>query len=564
MAGNILTPSSLWADFSINKIPSAVVDAEKKKGDVLISHLRIQGRSTKGGDVSIAGVMVRNAEQSNAPGILLVQDFSDGLDETFATYLAGKGYTVLLIDVAGKEDDKQFYTVYPQDVSYANYQSVKDSLYQFEGSAKESCWYEWFCVARYALAYFDSLPFVSQIGGVGIGEASPIMWQTAAIDKNLSCAVFALNAGWNIYRGYNKFGTQEIPQFSDDVMKVLAGIEPQSYAPHIHCPSLTVVALNHDKFDSDRAYDTVSRIPESTYSALYYSPATDGFIGEQGCENILLFLKEFLVKGNSLAMNMPFGVGIKSELKDGKIIVEVTPDPQGLERVWLFVSEGEETPALRAWTRTEKFLEKDGDTYKFEYTPYHKSNIALFFASVEYKNGFCISSNIISKRFSEEEVKSGYKSAVKYSSRYENAESVFFAKNTFDLKPTGIDLKNKNKVFVKNGTMGIEGAGCASGLASFTVNSIKYKPNDDAILMLDVMARKQSILTVKLVTDYYGNRMEYIAKAQINGAKAWNNIKIERTSFKSEQGMVLKSYQKIQAIEFHSPESFLVNNILWI
>lgn len=564
MAGKILTPSVLWADFAINKTPSAVVDKEKKKGEVSISHVRIHGRSAKDGNVSIAGILVRNTELKVAPGILLVQDFCEGLDETFAVFLATKGYNVLLIDLVGKNDKSDFNTIYPQSLSHANYEQVKDSLYSFDGSAKESCWFEWVCVTRYALAYFDSLPFVSQIGGIGVGEAATVMWQTAATDKKLACAVLALNAGWNIYRGYNKFGTEEIPQFSDDVMKVLAGIEPESYAPHITCPTLTVVSLNDELFDSDRAYDTVSRIPEGTFGALLYSSSTEGFIDENGCSNILIFLKEFLIKGNVLATGMPSNIAIKSEIKDGKIIIEVTPDSDGVKDISLMCAEGEENSALRTWTKTEKFIEKNGDTYIYEYTPYHKSGTAYFFATVSYRNGFSISSNVICKRFTDKEIKFGYKNTVMFSSRNENAESIFVSKRLTDTKPYWIDIKGKNNVFTKSGTMGIVGVGCNNTLVSYCVNSVKYKPNDDCILMLDVMAKNSTTLTVKLVTDYFGEKVEYSAKVTVKGAKAWNNIKIERTSFKSELGMVLKTYEKIQAIEFIAQESFLINNILWI
>ena len=564
MAGKILTPSILWADFAINKTPSAVVDKEKKKGEVSISHLRINGRAVKDGNVSIACVLVRNTELKVAPGIILVQDFSEGLDETFATFLATKGYNVLIVDIVGKTENSDFYTVYPQSLSHANYEQVKDSLYSFEGSAKESCWFEWVCATRYALAYFDSLPFVSQIGGMGVGEASTVIWQTAATDKNLTCAVIALNAGWNIYRGYDKFGLKEIPQFSDDVMKVLAGIEPESYAPHVTCPTLTVVALNDERFDSDRSFDTVSRIPEGTMGSLYYSASTEGFIDEKGLSNILIFLKEFLLKGNVLATDMPFGVGIKSEIKDGKIIIDVTPDPQGLKEISLMCAEGETNPALRTWSKTEKYISKKDDTYRFEYIPYHESSSAYFFASVSYRNGFSICSNIICRKFTEKDIKQGYKNTVMFSSRSENAESIFVCKKPLDMKPYWIDIKGKNNVFAKSGTMGIVGAGCNGTMVSYCVNSVKYKPKDDCILMLDVMAKKSTTLTVKLITDYYGDKTEYSVKVSVKGLKAWNNIKIERTSFKSQIGMVLKTYKNVQAIEFSAEEGFLVNNILWV
>ena len=102
-----------------------------------------------------------------------------------------------------------------------------------------------------------------------------------------------------------------------------------------------------------------------------------------------------------------------------------------------------------------------------------------------------------------------------FSSRSENAESIFVCKKPLDMKPYWIDIKGKNNVFAKSGTMGIVGAGCNGTMVSYCVNSVKYKPKDDCILMLDVMAKKSTTLTVKLITDYYGDKTEYSVKVSV-------------------------------------------------
>ena len=447
MAGNILTPSAIWNNFNITDIPTAEVISQRKDGDIVFEHVIIEGKEVKDGKVQIFGVLAKNRQLSSAPGILLLQDFTHGVDERLVKSLAKSGYSVLSIDLAGEAQDGENYTKYPESLSHANYNRVKDNIYSIAKDATDTCWYEWTCATRYALKYFESLKEVTKVGGFGLGEAATVLWQIAATDPLLSCAVFALNAGWAGYRGIYKFGGMVEPQFSDDMYKFIAGIEPQAYAMHVKCPSLLLSATNSKLYDCDRAYDTLSRIDENVYSALHYSVGYRERVSGEAFSNAKIFFDEFLIKQN--ANSLPSEVEITVDIKDGAAVFSVQPQGSGVTNVYLYTAEETAEPAVRCWQRHSKSIIENGQ-YHFTVEPYPASGMIIAFAQVKYKNGLVIGSKIVSRKFKQDEIAPSYKSNIIYSSRFIDGESVFTAENQNDDNPSSINVTDKKRIFVKN------------------------------------------------------------------------------------------------------------------
>ena len=48
------------------------------------------------------------------------------------------------------------------------------------------------------------------------------------------------------------------------------------------------------------------------------------------------------------------------------------------------------------------------------------------------------------------------------------------------------------------------------------------------------------------------------------GGDVWQNVRIEQNKFKTPEGMILKSYEKIEAIEFDFDGECVINNVLWV
>lgn len=565
MAGTILTPNAIWKDFFIDGAVASEIKDERTENGVIITRLYLDGRKTADGQVKIFGVMAKSAQISLSPAILLVQNFEDGTDERIVVDLAKRGYTVLSVDLEGKKEGKADYTVYPDSVSYADYRNVKDSLMKVEGDACDTCWYEWTCAARYALKFLKDLPEVTSVGGFGIADAATVLWQVAGTDELLDCAVFALNAGWGGYRGIYKFGGKVEPQFSDDMYKYIAGIEPQSYAMHVKCPVLMLSATNSNVYDCDRAYDTVSRIKEDVYKAVHYSVGYRERISGEAYRNAVIFFGEFLMRGKTENPVVPKELDIKCEVTGGKVVAEVATESENLAEISLYVAEEAADPAVRCWRRVTEYSKTEEGKFVFDYSPYPLSGLVTMFAQARYKSGFTVCSNIIGKRFAEEEITFEYKDYIIYSSRTKDAESVLCAANQTGDYPNHVNINDRKRIVVKKGPISIEGATCEWGILTFKVGAQKYKPKDDAMLMLDVYVKEDGVFTVKLISDYFGAKTEYVASVKLIGGDVWHNVQLDRVKFKTAEGMSLKSYEKINAVEFNADGGeYLINNALWV
>lgn len=560
MSNELFTPITLWEDFCLEHPPIIEPIGEFVKNDVVLSRFYIKGRTLSDGDVKIYAVLAKNKLKSKMPAVFVVQDFKDAADETFITYLAERGYTALTFDYAGDSGINGNHSVYPNSISGINYKNCFNSLDAIKGDAKSTPWYEWGVTARYALDYLKSLDFVTNIGAIGIGEAGNLVWHLSATDDSLDCACLVLNAGWKAYKGMNKFKSGEIPEFSTDQLKYLACIEPQSYASHVKCPSLLLVATNSNRFDFDRAYDTLTRIGDNVYSSIDYSTYARDTVNANGVKTMEMFLSKYLKNTKDV---LPSETEIEGEIVDGVLKVNVKPDANNLEKVFLYVAEQSENSALRCWEELNDGKVNPDGTVSFTYLPYKESEQVMFFARSVYKSGYGVGSCVLCKKFKPEDVNLSYKSNVIYSSRTDNSNGLFTSARENKCKPSGLNLGQDNTVKVQKGPMGIAGISCYGGLLTYSLNIEKYKPKTDAILMVDVFTLNDSVLTVKLISDYVGKKVEYIATRKVKGANAWHNVRFEISDFKTVEGMGLKSFDKINVGFFDAEGEYLINNVVW-
>ncbi|MBO7149643.1 MAG: hypothetical protein J6V71_01995 [Clostridia bacterium] len=561
MLNTILTPTVIWKNFLLPDSIDAQIINQEKSASVSTSKIMIEGRKVKDGTVKIYAELSRNEKNAGGSVVLLLEDFSINQNKTLVNDLLSKGYAVLTIDLAGQAESKEFFTSYPASISYANYENVKDKLYEVKSNAKATCWYEWCAVLRYALKFLKTQDWVTGVGGLAFSDVATALWHVAGMDKNLDCAVFGLNSGWQGYKGLYKFSGAVEPQFSDERYKFIAGVDVQSYAMHVTCPTLLLCATNSNKFDVDRACDTLAKMPKEVYSAVHYSVNYIDRIDHDAYNNAILFFKKFLQKGDLV---LPSDLEIKADVVDGKIQIDINTEEKDVEKINVYAAQEYANPELRGWHKISVGKGKDGK-YSTTYLPFAQSELSVLFATLEDKNGYIISSNIVGKRYKEEEIDSTYKNNVLYSSRQSNAHTIFFPANSSRENPDNVNVFDKGKVKVKKGPMGIEGVGSSAGLLSFIIGSKKYKPNDRAMFMIDVYAKEKSTLTIKLITNYFGNKVEYISNTNVLGGEVWHNVQIDMNKFKTVDGLPLKEYSKVQAIEIDVKDTeFLINNALWV
>ena len=411
MIETILTPLALWKNFQLPETIGANVVQEQKIKDIIYSKVCLEGRSVKDGKVSIYAEIMRQSKKEKLPAILLVEGFGIDSNSLMAKNLVKKGYAVMMVDLAGKTDDRENYTEYPQSINYAEYENVKQDIYTIKKDAKTTCWYEWCAVLKYALKYLKDLPYVSKVGVFGISTVATALWQVLGSETEIDAGVIALNSGWLGYKGIYKFGGMVEPQFTTEMCQFIAGIDSQSYAMHVKAPTLLLCATNDNSFEVDRAQDTMSKIPDQTYSATYLSANYADRVSFSAYNNALIFFDKYL---DDAKIDMPNGAEIKCDLVDGKIVVDVQVDEQfvkDVDKVDVFVAEEKVDPSLRCYKMIDVNKGQNGK-FTGKYLPYSEAEIVFAYANVRYKNGLKLSTNIVSKRFTNGQIDNAFNQEV--------------------------------------------------------------------------------------------------------------------------------------------------------
>lgn len=558
MSGNIMTPNMVWGDFEVNKNPDTESVKTNEVNGVLVEKLYIEGRPTDSGIVKIFGVMARKNIGEKQPALLVVGDLKEKNYEGVAVEFANKGYCTLVVDVAGDDGTAKEFTVYPEDINYANYKVSENSLFSVSTNAKNTCFYEWGAVCRNAYSYLRSLNFITEIGALGVSYTGSAVWYLAANEK-ISAAAFCLNAGWLSYRNEFKFAKQQ-NNLSDETLNYIAGLDPQSYATAVNCPVIILSPTNSKKFDCDRASDTAIRIPEKFFRAVNYSVGYNNVIDTDSFSDVELFFEKFLMKKE---ITLPEEPEIKCKLESGKIEIETSVDKDGLKSVEMYVSEGVLNPRIRSWKKIDAIKTVNG-VYKYEYLPYQKSEFAFFFSKAKYENGFTLCSNIIAKEFKETEVSPSHKNGIMYSSREKYSEDSFVPENPANGSFTKYVSSGKHDQKLKKGPNGIEGVIVGDGVLNYRLNGVSHAPEEESMLIFYAFKKEEGELTVKLVADKNGVKTEYCSTVKIAGGNIWYNFGLEKNKFKTAEGITLKNYKDVVTLSFSGDDGILINNVLWV
>ncbi len=554
----IYTPTTIWKNFIIQEEPSFISGVRSEENGKIYENGFVEGRLISGERIKIYTQTVK-PNKAKMPAVLVFNDYKISQDKTLLEQLADNGYYAVSFDLAGNVNGRQNYTLYPEEINYAN---LENSIYQqkeINEDITKTCWYEWCLVAKYLLHYVKSLKFVTSVGCLGVNGGATTLWHLLANTEEVDGAVFINNAGWTVYEGKSKFLSENAEGYSDGKLAFVAGIEPQSYANHVKCPTMILSCTNSNDYDLDRAYDTLTRIGETQYRNINYAVNRRGAITKQTFTNAFIFFERYLVNRKN-AQDLPGVIDI--ECTEGSTIsVKATVTAKNLKCVELYLSEGLIQTSKRCWKKAQTLLAKEG-TYEFSISPNERYGFACWFVKAVYKNGYEVCSRVCGK-IMEQKKPTVRQNNLIYSSRYENSYTQFGSANEQE-SVSAIDLTEKTVVSERIGPMKMLGVTSACGLLTFGVMSEKVKPDGNSIIMFDAFVNGGGEITVKLICDYFGAKTEYMAVAKIVGEDIWQNVKLTLSSFKTAEGLPIKKFERIEAVEFSCNGEYLINNALWV
>ena len=549
MNSKILTPITIWQGFNDDLPLKDAVIKTIALNSYDLNYLYFSGRETKENRVRIYGLYAKQKTVSKG-SILILPNVVDTIDYELVVHFANLGYNVLSVDLRGEDDSVSDYTKYPKDVSYANYKNSSRTFSHVDKTAKETCWYEWACVARYGVSFLKFKNPSHKICVLGNKYASNVLWQVASMDKRVDCAIFLYGAGWLAYKGLSKLEGNNI-EINDERAKFLAGVEAQSYAQYVECPVLFLTSTNSSEFDSDRAIDTITRIKNQSDCYLNFITNAKNVLDLNSLNDCNLFLEKYVCESLTLKLCQP---ELEIDVDGEDVYYEVkVPNKTEIISMHIFTSFNDVNPTDRVWYNVLNCVENKSRSFVYKQRVFSVCNSIIAFAVIKYKNGFTVSTKYNFKKV-EIETSSSVPSVVFSATKF---PSNFIVEN-IKTKKIGNVFSSERLYNIVEGPLNILGICSENTITSYAIKKLAYKLNDDSFVKFDMYTAINDILTVTLRDD----NNEFNFSCNVKGGNNWQNIFIPLTEFKTINGMPIKNFNDLYSVSISSQGKFIINNFI--
>ncbi|MDE6441549.1 MAG: hypothetical protein K2L12_02200 [Clostridia bacterium] len=555
---NILTPLTLWNNFD----DSLAINAEKLNSKtvdgIVYESISVLGRETGKGRVKIYGVYAYAEEEPSEETVLIFPDSSDGIDEDILKLFVQKGYSALMVDYRGQWDTEHF-TVYPENIEYANTVKCGRRKDFVDETADKTSWYEWVAVGIYARKYIAERNGNENIAVVGIRDGGEIAWKLA-VAKKFSCIVPVCAAGWQAYAGISKFKSDE-QRLDSERYRFIAGIDSQAYAPYVKCPVLLLCSTNDSRLDYDRAYDTFSRINNEyiSDSVIAYSVLCSSSIGMYSTNDMFMFLDKHL-KQRQVFIPQPVEITVTVDEEQNLVALAKFDDQGVVEDFGMYYAEDCIDPSIRDWTPCAN-SDKISDTEQKFYLDIYQDTSTLFVLGyARYTNGFTIWSKMAIKKISGRFKNTHGRCRVIYSSK--NGTAGLYVSDPRSLAIGGIfftDSVMAPQIVTK--AKGRNGIYSVRGLTTYRMNSPAYAPLKDNVLKIDVFC--DDTAEIMFVIEDFNDGETYKYSQSILGG-VWQSLILESKLFKTVNGVPLSDFVHNFRFCITCDDKYAVNNIMWL
>ncbi|MBO7215302.1 MAG: dienelactone hydrolase family protein [Clostridia bacterium] len=549
MANEILTPITLWEGFNDSLPFKETVLKTETIGSAVFNYLYFSGRSVGNKRVRIYGVYAKQ-KNSKSDTIIILPSVSEGVDVNLVSHFSSLGFNVLTVDLRGKVDGESDFTVYPEEIAYANYENRDRYMDYVDTNARETSWYEWCAVARYAVSYAKSNNPNGKIGVLGLKHGANVAWQLTATDERVSASAFAFGAGWLAYKGVSKF-TQEEIELDDERCRFIAGVDAHSYAQLVKVPVLYLGTTNSTEFDPERAVDTLQRVDNQNKSWINFVNSSKDTLDKYCLNDVKFFFQKYL---SSKRIKFPSLPKLSLEIDGEDIVYTVEYSTvEDIKSIYVYASSNEIDASVRTWFMPPLESATEGK-YVFRRRLHGYVEFEIAYAVVKYANGLALSSKFV---FENAEVSSNSKLPnVIFSSS--KLVTTFLVDGCNGRKLGNVFTTDKLREYV-SGPLGILGVSTKNTIISYAIKEFSANLNDKSFIKFDVYTAINDTITIKLLSK---SGFEYLSSVKLNAQDKWQNLTIEFSEFKTEIGMPIKNFSDIYLIAVSSQGGVAVNNFL--
>lgn len=516
------------------------------------------GRDTGVGRVKIFAKFAQFDKNPVAETVLILPDSVATVDDKVIEFFVNHGVSALMIDLRGEWEGAENYTVYPENVAYANTAKCDRAMDYVDTTADKTTWYEWVAAGIFARKFIVERTGSENIAIVGLRDGGEVGWKLAMV-KKFSCLVSVCAAGWRAYAGKNKFSSEEV-ELDEERYRFIGGIDSQAYAPYVQCPVLLLCSSNDDRFDYDRAYDTFSRInPEyAADSVVAYSIQCNACIGLKSIDDMFMYLDKNL-KNRQVFIPKPAEITVFAD-EEQNLVAKASFDLQGIvESCRMYMAEDCLDSSLREWTVCPE-KSKTKEDQQFYLNVYEKSSIVFAICYVKYSNGFTVWSKLAVRKISG-----------KFRNMQRKCKVIYTGKDGTD----GFSVINHGAnavggMFINDEVMmprlvekskGVKGLYAAGGLTSYRMNNPRFSPQAGNVLSLDIYT-DENVRVIFELTDV-ATKEKYVCHWDIVG-KVWQTLVLEAKFFKNLSRVSLPNFSSSLRFSIHCSEQFAVNNVMWL
>lgn len=551
-----LTPLSLFADFDGSLPLDATVLKTESEDGIKYEYITFGGRQSKMGRVKVFAVVASSVETEDKNTVLIMPDSIETVDKAMLKVFVERGYTAMMVDYRGEWEGAENYTVYPEDIAYANTAKCERHLDYVDETADKTSWYEWTAVGVYAFKYLKER-FGGAVGLVGIRDGGEIGWKLSTV-CNFDSFITICAAGWRAYMGKSKYLSEE-PELDEERYRFIAGIDSQAYAPYVKCPILMMCSTNDKRFDYDRAYDTFSRINQDQIkdSVIVYSLQFNGCIGVNSTNDMFMFLNKTVKKRQVF---IPHNAEIVIEVDDEQNLKAraVFDDRGEVTMTRLFLAEDCLDSKYREWTRCTPVGTLNGNKQEYFLNIYNKTSTVFALAYAKYINGFTVWSKIAVKKISGKFKNMENKCNVLLSGEF--GSDGFSVANIKDSAVSGILFTDKIAEPQIVERCGVKGLYSPFGIATFRNNSVRFSPKNGNLLNIDLFCEESS--KVKICFSAFGGE-KYTCSVSVVGG-VWQSFVLDSNKFKTKSGTPLVDFASAYCLSIIGESGVAANNIMWL
>lgn len=565
----MMTPSLIWNDFSPSGDLNESVVREYDEDGIVYSEAYFSAGAMPDGITRVYAIFARPQGDGPFPAILYCHNVGETIDRQVIKNFVGLGYAVLAYDYSGENELESRYTMYPKSLDFANFIRSGRKYLHVDTNAKDTVWYEWTVVARYAVRYLSEKSCVDRdkIGVVGFRRGGYFAWQLASFCPEIKAAVSLFEGGWTEYNEKFKYSADNEIVVDEERERWLAGIATQVYAKHVKSPILYLGGTNDRLGNCDRVSDTLVRLDKKNARYAFGVKLTN-LITESMYQTMLKFF-EMHLQGKEV--RFPENPSLFLAEENGNMYAYVKANTEGLQTINIYYCNDCENPFTRCWCKAERILNENGKkdgveyNYKAKLPVYQGDKILTAVAETDYA-GLYLTSLVTTARLAGKQLDFFERPEQNLVFSGQENPSVFSVSTGEESLPDSEIKVSDRFVECKTGVFDIKGI-CANDydLLMYRDCQAVYRTGSERILKADVYCDERKRLTVELIRDYLKESQTiYRFELEMLGGQLWQKIGLSLDSFKSDAGISPKSWNGVEAIRFSCDGKFLMSNMIWV